>query len=139
MSTKTVRVAVSAAVIISAFGFLLVKTATEGAAYYKHVDEIAGQHEQWYGRKMNLHGFVVKGSIETNPKTLEWRFQIQNQGHFLKATYQGVVPDTFKDESEVVIKGILGPDGFEVQPGGVTAKCPSRYEPGSPAAGASRY
>jgi cytochrome c-type biogenesis protein CcmE len=43
-----------------------------------------------------------------------------------------VVPDTFKDrpgeEAEVVLKGQLTPSGFHVDPNGVTAKCPSKYE-----------
>ena len=44
------------------------------------------------------------------------------------ATYTGIVPDTFKDGAEVVLTGRLGPDGFQVEPNGVTAKCPSKYE-----------
>ena len=48
------------------------------------------------------------------------------------ATYTGVVPDTFKDtpgeEAEVVLKGRLTNEGFHVDPNGVMAKCPSKYE-----------
>jgi cytochrome c-type biogenesis protein CcmE len=47
------------------------------------------------------------------------------------ATYTGIVPDTFKDASEVVIKGRLSPAGFAVDPNGIMAKCPSKYEPKS--------
>ena len=47
-------------------------------------------------------------------------------------------PDTFKDEAEVVLKGKLSPDGFHVDPNGVMAKCPSKYEvKDSPIAGKS--
>jgi cytochrome c-type biogenesis protein CcmE len=38
------------------------------------------------------------------------------------------VPDTFKDDAEVVLKGRLTSDGFHVDPNGVMAKCPSKYE-----------
>ncbi len=51
----------------------------------------------------------------------------------MPATYTGIVPDTFKDGSEVVLKGTLGPDGFQVEPDGVMAKCPSSYEGAAPA------
>jgi cytochrome c-type biogenesis protein CcmE len=57
----------------------------------------------------------------------------------VRATYTGVVPDTFKDSSEVVIKGQLS-ERFRVAPNGVMAKCPSKYEPasvGASGAGAS--
>ena len=38
------------------------------------------------------------------------------------------MPDTFKDEAEVVLKGKLTPTGFHTDPNGVVAKCPSKYE-----------
>jgi cytochrome c-type biogenesis protein CcmE len=44
------------------------------------------------------------------------------------ATYSGVVPDTFKDEAEVVLKGRLDGTTFHTVPNGVMAKCPSKYE-----------
>ena len=62
---------------------------------------------------------------------------MQSQGHVVHATYTGIVPDTFKDDAEVVLKGVLGPDGFEVHPNGVMAKCPSKYEAKVGAAGAA--
>jgi cytochrome c-type biogenesis protein CcmE len=139
MSSRVVRVGASAVVIVSALVFLMMKTVTEGAAYYKHVHEIAGQHEQWYGKNMQLHGFVAKDSILTNRQTLEWRFTVQSEGHSVPVFYKGLVPDTFKDEAEVVLKGTLQADGFHVSPGGVVAKCPSKYEPGSAAAAAGPY
>jgi cytochrome c-type biogenesis protein CcmE len=51
----------------------------------------------------------------------------------IDASYQGIVPDTFKDrpgeEAEVVLKGQLTTGGgFHVDPNGVMAKCPSKYE-----------
>ena len=55
----------------------------------------------------------------------------------MQASYTGIVPDTFKDDAEVVLKGVLGPDGFKVHPNGVMAKCPSKYEAKVGAAGAA--
>ena len=45
------------------------------------------------------------------------------------------MPDTFKDGAEVVLKGAWTPDGFSVEPNGVMAKCPSKYEAGPPVPG----
>jgi cytochrome c-type biogenesis protein CcmE len=103
-------------------------TMAEGTEYYKHVDEVMAQPTEWYGKKLQLHGFVVPDSINRNPKSLEYWFQVQSNGKVVSATYTGVVPDTFKSDSEVVLKGTLSPDGFAVQPNGVMAKCPSKYE-----------
>ena len=46
----------------------------------------------------------------------------------MNATHTGIVPDTFKDGAEVVLKGTLSPSGFAVDSDGVMAKCPSKYE-----------
>jgi cytochrome c-type biogenesis protein CcmE len=55
--------------------------------------------------------------------------------HVVEASYTGIVPDTFKDEAEVVLKGKLTPTGFHTDPNGVTAKCPSKYEAQAAASG----
>jgi cytochrome c-type biogenesis protein CcmE len=44
----------------------------------------------------------------------------------VEASYTGVVPDTFKDEAEVVLHGQLTPTGFKSD--NIIAKCPSKYE-----------
>jgi cytochrome c-type biogenesis protein CcmE len=132
MSKKTIRVGISAAVIAGCLGLLLFQTVSESAQYYKMVDEVMVSPDQWYGKPLNLHGFVVDDSIERRRDSLDIRFRIRNGSHTVLATYTGTVPDTFKDGSEVVLTGQLTPAGFAVEPGGIMAKCPSKYEPGQP-------
>jgi cytochrome c-type biogenesis protein CcmE len=86
--------------------------------------------QQWYGKSMKLHGFVQAGSISWKPETLDYRFVVKTGDHSVQATYRGLVPDTFKDDAEVVLDGRLSADGFHVDKDGVVAKCPSRYESG---------
>jgi len=132
MSKKTARAVISGVVVMSALVLLLVVTVSEGAAYYKHVDEVMGNPSPWYGKAMQLHGFVVDDSIQKRPNSLDYRFKIKYGEATVDARYTGIVPDTFKDASEVVLKGRLTPSGFEVEPDGVMAKCPSRYEAAGP-------
>jgi cytochrome c-type biogenesis protein CcmE len=133
MKNKAVKIGLTSLVLTLTFGFLMYTTMAEGTEYYKHVDEVMAQPDQWYGKKLQLHGFVVPGSINWKPGTLDYWFQVQSNGQIVSATYTGVVPDTFKSDSEVVLKGVLSSDGFKVQRNGVMAKCPSKYEakPGS--------
>jgi cytochrome c-type biogenesis protein CcmE len=133
MKHKALKIGLTSLVLTLAFGGLLYTTLAEGTEYYKHVDEVMGQPDAWYGKKLQLHGYVVPGSILKRRSSLEYRFQVQSNGQLVSASYTGVVPDTFKDEAEVVLKGTLTPEGFQVAPNGVMAKCPSKYEakPGS--------
>ena len=55
---------------------------------------------------------MVPGSIGKKRDTLDYRFEIQRNGQKLTAFYTGVVPDTFKDDSEVVLTGRLTSEGF---------------------------
>jgi cytochrome c-type biogenesis protein CcmE len=135
MKSKRIKIAATALVLSLAIGGLFYSTLQEGTEYYVHVDEVMTDPAAWQGKRLQLHGFVVDKSIFVKTDTLDYVFQIQNKGSMVPASYTGIVPDTFKDGSEVVLKGQLGPKGFRVEPNGVMAKCPSKYvagQPGSP-------
>ncbi len=129
MAHKTVKIGLTVAVLAVALGGMLYSTLSEGTEYYKHVDEVMANPAQWEGKRLQLHGQVVRDSILRKRDSLEYRFEIQNKGRTVRAFYSGIVPDTFKDDADVVLKGRLRPDGFHVDPNGVMAKCPSKYEP----------
>jgi cytochrome c-type biogenesis protein CcmE len=132
MTHRYIKVGATTAVFVAAFVGLLWSTLRDGTEYYKHVDEVMTSPEQWEGKPLQLHGFVVANSILRRPDSFDYKFKVQNKGSVVDATYSGIVPDTFKDtpgsESEVVLKGRLTSSGFKVEPNGVMAKCPSKYE-----------
>ena len=129
MSQKAKKIGLTCAVLVMAFGGLLYSTLSEGTEYYKHVDEVMASPASWYGKNLQLHGFV-QGEPARKRDSLEYRFDVQNKGKVVRAYYTGIVPDTFKADSEVVLKGRLQPDGtFLVEKDGVMAKCPSKYDP----------
>ena len=129
MKNKGLKVGLTGLVLALTFGGLMYTTMAEGTEYYKHVDEVMVQPHDWYGKKLQLHGFVVPRSILRRRDSLDYRFEVASKGQVVRATYRGIVPDTFKDDAEVVLKGVLTPQGFEVESNGVMAKCPSKYEP----------
>jgi cytochrome c-type biogenesis protein CcmE len=136
MTAKPYKIGATLLVLGLAFGGLMYSTLSEGTEFYKHVDEVMANPNAWQGKRLQLHGFVVEKSILRRPDTLDYRFQVQSNGKVLPVRYTGVVPDTFKDGAEVVLKGRLGPEGFAVDRDGVMAKCPSNYNPQSPAGNA---
>jgi cytochrome c-type biogenesis protein CcmE len=127
MTAKPVKILVTVVVIVVALTGLLYATLREDTQYYKHVDEVMAEPAAWQGKRLQLHGFVT--GIERRRNSLDYRFKVQSNGSVVSATYSGVVPDTFKEGSEVVLKGKLSDAGFAVERNGVMAKCPSKYEP----------
>ena len=130
MSSKTIKIAVSCLVLAGALGGLMYTTLAEGTEYYIHVDEVMKDPAAWQNKKLQLHGFVA--DLRQRPDSLDYKFHVRFNGQVIEARYTGVVPDTFKNESEVVLKGQLHPDGFAVEPNGVMAKCPSKYNAQTP-------
>ena len=126
MSHKAAKIGATTLVLATVFGILLYTTLGESMQYYKYVDEVVGSQQEWTGKNLQVHGYVVPGSIGRKRDRLEYQFEIQRNGKTLKAYYTGVVPDTFKDDSEVVLTGQLADHGFVATD--MTAKCPSKYE-----------
>jgi cytochrome c-type biogenesis protein CcmE len=132
MSHKAAKIGVTSLVLLTAFGVLLYTTLGESMQYYKYVDEVVTHPETWKDKNLQVHGNVVPGSIGRKKDSLEWRFDIQRNGQKMTAFYTGLTPDTFKDNSEVVLTGRLTPEGFKATE--MTAKCPSKYEAAPPLA-----
>jgi cytochrome c-type biogenesis protein CcmE len=135
MTHRYIKIGITSAVLVLAFAGLLWSTLQDGTEYYKNVDEVMTNPQAWEGKQLQLHGYVVPGSIYRKRDSLEYRFKVQHtparssgEAVIVDATYSGVVPDTFKDEAEVVLKGQLSGTTFHTVPNGVMAKCPSKYE-----------
>lgn len=107
-----------------------------GAEYYKHVDELARDlavPSFKKNRVLRVHGFVTLGSHQKvlDPVLQTWthRFSIENCAAALPVEYSGILPDTFRDGAEVVIKGKLDVTTTKttLHASEVTGKCPSKY------------
>ncbi len=139
MSNKAVKIGMTVVVLGVALGGLLRATLKESTEYYKHVDEVLVNPAEWQGKNLQLHGYVVRDSILRRRDSFEYRFKVTSKvgdnSRVVTAHYTGIVPDTFADDAEVVLKGKLEADGFHVSPNGVMAKCPSKYEARSASSG----
>jgi len=116
MRQRAIKIGLTSVVLVAAFAGLLYSTLSEGTEYYKHVDEVMADPKAWYGTRLQLHGFVVEDSILRKRDSLDYKFEISNNGAVVPARYTGVVPDTFKNGSEVVLKGRLGRTGSRWTP-----------------------
>ncbi len=141
MSNKAIKIGLTVIVLAVALAGLLKATLREGTEYYKEVHEVTARPVDWQGKNLQLHGYVVRDSILRKRDSLEYRFKVTSKvgqdAHVVSAHYTGIVPDTFSDDAEVVLKGKLEADGFHVVPNGVMAKCPSKYEAKKKDAGTS--
>ena len=65
--------------------------------------------------------------MDKEHQQIEYKFREANCGAEIEVTYAGIVPDTFKDRAEVVVKGTFVAGGaFKATE--ISAKCPSKYQ-----------
>jgi len=135
---KIISGIVTLAILVGGVAYLFASSAGEAFEYYKHVDEVMAQPAQWEHKHLQMHGFVVPGSImkrlDKEHSQIEYKFHAINCGKEMEVRYSGTVPDTFKDRAEIVVKGTLDNGRFDAHD--ISAKCPSKYasRPDGPAA-----
>jgi cytochrome c-type biogenesis protein CcmE len=63
------------------------------------------------GRPFRIGGLVEAGSLQRTPNSLDVRFIVTDTAQRLPVTYNGMLPDLFKEGKGVVAQGSVGPDG----------------------------
>jgi cytochrome c-type biogenesis protein CcmE len=114
--------------IVGVMGFLLAVgiTSSGGFVYYLTVSEFLEDGAR-DGDNFRINGKVQPGSIERLAGGSRVRFVMVEGSAALPVDYEGIIPDTFVDEADVVVHGALHDDGtFRADQ--LLAKCPSKYE-----------
>jgi cytochrome c-type biogenesis protein CcmE len=140
MSSQTVKIVASIVLIGGAATYLLADTLfadAEALTYFHPADAVMAQKAELTGKRIRMGGHVTKGTIFQKKGTLDYQFDVRPVPGMIKhpefanssvtVRYMGVVPDTFKDDAEVIVTGTLGSDGV-FQANDLLAKCPSKYE-----------
>ena len=79
------------------------------------------------GRSYEMTGKVVRGSIERRGDTLEFAVRDRDGPTSLPVTYEGVVPDPFREGREVIVSGELDEGRFVAERDSLVTKCPSKF------------
>ena len=139
MRSQSIKIALSVALLGGALAWLMADTLAkpEVLTYFHGADAVAANSDTLRGQRIRLGGHVVKGSILQKPGTLQYHFEVTPVAAMVKhadhadavipVRYEGIVPDTFKDDAEVIVTGVLGPDDV-FRGSELVAKCPSKYE-----------
>ncbi len=114
---------VLAMAILILFGFN-----EETMVYYSTVKELKARGAEAYGRGFRVSGKVVPGTVERATDRVYATFVISEEGETLRIEYEGILPDTFKEDVEVLIEGTMQADGT-FKASNVFTKCASKYEP----------
>ncbi len=117
----------SIGVVAVALGFLVYTGLSQNMVYYFHVDEFLAKASTLRGEVVKVNGKVVEGSIQK--QQMDYNFVIHGSpANTIRVSYHGVVPDTFKDNSDVVVEGTYDAESQQFHATTLMAKCPTKYE-----------
>jgi cytochrome c-type biogenesis protein CcmE len=121
---------IAAGAVIALAALAIVFVAMQGSSvYYVTIAEFHGKQATLAADKeVRVAGKVVPGSITRDDRTKEVSFLAVDKTdptQTMKVVYDKIVPDTFKDEAEVVVTGTYNNGVFSAND--MLAKCPSKY------------
>lgn len=134
MKSGSFRYIAGIAVILIAFGLLIMGSMRSNTLRAMPVDQLLSQEGQsMVGQRLRIAGYVGNAPVrrvklETPQGTLEVKhFNVVYHGKIVAVTYQDALPDTFKAAMPVQVEGLYTAEG-EMKADQVLTKCPSKYQ-----------
>ena len=128
-------------VVVTAAGRFAAERPHGGSSYYLVDDLIASGLRAHEGETVRVHGFVETGTLERMyGDGLLHRFRLIWHGVGLPVQASGPLPDTFRDQAEVIVTGrLVHHDGWMIDGTAVIARCATRYDAARPTPVAPRF
>ena len=118
---------VISAVILMVIGYLIYTGLRDTVVFYLTVSEVMAKSPEDLTDTQKVGGIVTAGSVQWEPKTLKLSFRLEDEQANLVVNYSGVVPDSFKPGTEVIVEGTYRGDG-SFWATTIMPKCASKYE-----------
>lgn len=80
------------------------------------------------GQRLRVGGMVMPGSVRRDPNTLAVSFKLYDARGVVSVSFEGILPDLFREGQGVVAQGVLTP-GNQVIAKEVLAKHDEKYTP----------
>jgi cytochrome c-type biogenesis protein CcmE len=125
------KLAVAAAIVLAAVGYLVAAGMQKGWVYFLEVDQFLTD-STYHDQRVRLHGKVAADDVYSASQSgLSARFNLLGKQQHLTIVYSGVLPDMFEPGRDVVVEGRFDKDQV-FQADVLMTKCASKYESESP-------
>jgi cytochrome c-type biogenesis protein CcmE len=121
---------IAGSLILGGIGFLMFSGIDGSMVYYYTVSEIHRDGSELSGKGIRVSGHVLPGSVLKNSSGSAVEFVVfeKSSNRRMPVHYEGLIPDTFKDNAEVVVEGVFDSNSPVFEATTLLAKCPSKYE-----------
>jgi len=80
------------------------------------------------GQRLRVGGMVMPGSVKRDPQSLQVSFKLYDASGVVSVTFEGILPDLFREGQGVVAQGVLE-NGNLINAKEVLAKHDEKYTP----------
>ncbi|MCI0691650.1 cytochrome c maturation protein CcmE [candidate division KSB1 bacterium] len=123
---RRLKLYLAIATVLVAVALLIGTGMQETMVYSVTAKELLANPAKFEGRGVRLEGKVVTGSLIKHHATSH-EFGLTADDEFLRVSYQGILPDTFRENHDVVLEGEYHGNGvFTARH--IFTKCASKYE-----------
>jgi cytochrome c-type biogenesis protein CcmE len=123
------KVILAATAVVAALALLIYVGMSQFATYYVTVSEFMEEGDSVDGKQMRVAGQVVPDSLDWDTENVTLSFVLADGDASLPVVYRGAVPDTFKEDSDVVVEGKYEAEDGTFNATKLVTKCPSKYIP----------
>ena len=120
--------------IVAAVVYLVVANTGTSAEYYMTIHELQ-TCSSCAGQSVRVAGFVSPAGVTQVNGAQAIKFDITDNTLNMPVVYKGVVPDTVRAGTQIVVEGHYTSGVFQATT--LLAKCPSKFQAATPAASAS--
>lgn len=122
--------AVALLLFLGGLGYLIFSGLTEDSVYFLNVSEALAEDRSQI-KQARLFGKVSPENLAIAEGKLGAAFDLVDKmeaGKSLRVEFKGALPDTFKEDVEVIVEGGFTSDGKTFVARTLVTKCPSKYE-----------
>lgn len=127
MTKKQIKFVAGSLVIVLAIVYLIYTGISQTSVYFLTVSELIDRKDTIADEGVRVNGTVVPGSIDKHDSNLKVNFKITDSKQNLSVHYEGIIPDMFKEDIDVVVEGTIDQNG-NLNASTLLTSCPSKYE-----------
>ena len=129
MTKNQSKFAVACLIIVGAIFYLIFTGVSQTSVYYLTVSELMDRKETIsFDEGVRVSGTVVPGSIIRDDSNFKVNFKITDSQKDLLVNYEGIIPDMFKDNVDIVVEGTIDRAENTLTANILLTSCPSKYD-----------
>lgn len=128
MTRNQIKFSTGSFIIVATIIYLIYTGIEQTSVYYLTVSELMDRRDTIsLDDGVRISGTVVPGSIKKHDSNLKVNFKITDSKKELLVHYEGIIPDMFKENIDVVVEGLIDHNNT-LMANTLLTSCPSKYE-----------